>query len=1302
MTAKVEALAVLRAVAQGLAAKLYRLRRIMDGGGGGGGEQQPRVPPLAVQCGLLPDAPRLLHHLARAFPDHPRDCNPEKVDREALDHLQEAAQEYYDLLEPWYLVLWEAMRLREQAVRLLSALSSGITSASFDANPLFMRACMGLLCDFARTVVLVAKVGAPMLLQVYALLSVYVTGGNDPADYIKVVSFAQVCSVPFRTLQLDLESSGALISEALRSIVPVINATAEMAAFKDGSTLLALVTDDPATTLRLQDLAHTHDYKQWMLLGCLIRPYELLRGYKASTAAALLQENFILPVFRDEVILIHDEYAQHVLPKVAEMGKAAKAARSHSKDMEARYRQAKRSHRRIGEVYDLGLKTMAAVHYRQRNLLHHELSNLLLYFSDNLPLLPTYFQIILAALSMAHEEILWYFEHAGVITARDHKTSGLSMLKKSSTVLTQPSGNAICMHHSQHELRPWGSSLIAALAAQEIPDPSVGFLLDVVHQLHSLALEHASTIASQSQKQLVEIGPRLRHKLQSEQLLAANVDPSLIRSLERMCQTLEDVPTSCQAYRKDWLQVSFSLAAANSPMSARQLEDATKGADQEAGIITNLHICYTLCRNVDEVKEQLTELVFRQTMLGPEAQPQHGCAWLNLAKYFPWNCSFEFPEEEEDIVKVAVNYTEEVLESLMAEVERLIAVLQASLGSLDKKLLPVQGAVRLNHAATVGQLARRANPGKLVSLPLSLPLPGSESQYANRAEIQQMERATVGLLALASKLDTMGPQVVAGEVFVPREYLRQRLMGSFHKALEAAAVIDGAVQKPSMVEAALNRHAAILSMIEESTSLQFRDAWTMDDSAAALRDRMAEWLTDQALQLAQPLRKDLVISSEASLAAELEAFVRVFGHAGLEALGLRAGALLDALLARLNTVLGRNHAALGLLAQRADCRLDLNLKTSCESLASLELGLALLIGLGRWLVWRDLVAVSASRTLSGCAPALHLLVQWVNRHLPAGSHPANLYQDAVGELGDAVQKLACGGAHRSWHLLPYLCGSVFALDLWADACMDGHAPALTRAMAAVLDVAASGALPTPPSTSATAAGGSDAPSGDQTCVRITAVLTLAHRASSRAALERRLLFLGRLGEACPGFPHGVLERHLPLALLTSVRQQHQQRVAIMTAPVAAAPTATSPRAADLEAMIDGAFQAPEVDRLGRRGTHGSGAEGGNPLAHVGVLRPTKSLGSHEHANCEGDGVGDAAGPSVLARKLLRSLSIGVAAGGGGRTRPSPAASEPGDDDAASLSPNDSLTGSTPAGSGGDKGKQRARRPLASPLSFGRR
>eukprot|EP00850_Spirogloea_muscicola_P014627 SM000106S13975 [mRNA] locus=s106:328776:339738:+ [translate_table: standard] len=1284
MTAKVEALAVLRAVAQGLAAKLYRLRRIMDAGGGGG-EQQPRVPPLAV-------------------------------DRDALDHLQEAAQEYYDLLEPWYLlrvcaiqVLWEAMRLREQAVRLLSALSSGITSASFDANPLFMRACMGLLCDFARTVVLVAKVGAPMLLQVYALLKVYVTGGNDPADYVKVVSFAQVCSAPFRTLQLDLESSGALISEALRSIVPVINATAEMAAFKDSSTLLALVTDDPATTLRLQDLAHTHDYKQWMLLGCLIRPYELLRGYKASTAAALLQDNFILPVFRDEVILIHDEYAQHVLPKVAEMGKAAKAARSHSKDMEARYRQAKRSHRRIGEVYDLGLKTMAAVHYRQRNLLHHELSNLLLYFSDNLPLLPTSFQIILAALSMAHEEILWYFEHAGVITARDHKTLITISDLSSPTPLT-PSPLEVPL--------PWmGKDTFLSSEEEhngEIPDPSVGFLLDVVHQLHSLALEHASMIASQSQKQLAEIGPRLKHKLQSEQLLVANVDPSLIRSLERMCQILEDVPTSCQAYRKDWLQVSFSLAAANSPMSARQLEDATKGADQEAGIITNLHICYTLCRNVDEVNEQLTELVplrilqyFRPEITMASLPADH--AWAGSTATARLRVAesgqvlpLELLYREEDVVKVAIDYTEEVLESLMAEVERLIAVLQASLGSMDKKVLPVQGAVRLNHAATVGQLARRANPGKLVSLPLSLPLPGSESQYANRAEIQQMERATVGLLALASKLDTMGPQVVAGEVFVPREYLRQRLMGSFHKALEAAAVIDGAVQKPSMVEAALNRHAAILSMIEETTSLQFRDAWTMDDSAAALRDRMAEWLTDQALQLAQPLRKDLVISSEAALATELEAFVRVFGHAGLEALGLRAGALLDALLARLNSVLGRNHAALALLAQRADCRLDLNLKTPCESLASLELGLALLIGLGRWLVWHDLVAVSASRTLSGCAPALHLLLQWVNQHLPAGSRPANLYQDAVGELGDAIQKLACGGAHRSWHLLPNLCGAVFALDLWADACMDGHAPALTRTMTAVLEVAASGALATPPLTSATAAGVGDAPSRDQMCVRIAAVLTLAHRASSRTALERRLLFLGRLAEACPAFPRGVLERHLPLALLTSIRQQHQQRVASTTAQVAAAATATSPRAADLEAMIDGVFQAPEVDRLGRRGTHGSGAEGGNLLAHVGVLRPTKSLGSHEHAHSEGEGVGDAAGPSVLARKLLRSLSIGVAVGGGGRTRPSPTASEPGDDDAASLSPNDTPTSSSPVGSGGDKGKQRARRPLASPLSFGRR
>jgi NCK-associated protein 1 len=92
---------------------------------------------------------------------------------------------------------------------------------------------------------------------------------------------------------------------------------------------------------RAQDLANIDTYREWVLLGYLVCPVELLRVRAVDIAMVILKESLLLPLFRDEYIFLHEEYQQHVLPRIVESKKLAKAGRSKARDADAEYNLAK-------------------------------------------------------------------------------------------------------------------------------------------------------------------------------------------------------------------------------------------------------------------------------------------------------------------------------------------------------------------------------------------------------------------------------------------------------------------------------------------------------------------------------------------------------------------------------------------------------------------------------------------------------------------------------------------------------------------------------------------------------------------------------------------------------------------------------------------------------------------------------------------------------------------------------------------------------------------------------------------------
>ncbi|GAB2241412.1 hypothetical protein Droror1_Dr00018187 [Drosera rotundifolia] len=139
--------------------------------------------------------------------------------------------------------------------------------------------------------------------------------------------------------------------------------------------------------MRAQDLANVTSYREWVLLGYLVCPDELLRVTSIDIALVVLKENLVLPLFRDEYILLHEEYQLYVLPRILETKRLAKAGRSKQKEADLEYSVAKQVEKVLSKVHEQALLSCDSIHHERRILLKQEIGRMVLFFSDQPSLL---------------------------------------------------------------------------------------------------------------------------------------------------------------------------------------------------------------------------------------------------------------------------------------------------------------------------------------------------------------------------------------------------------------------------------------------------------------------------------------------------------------------------------------------------------------------------------------------------------------------------------------------------------------------------------------------------------------------------------------------------------------------------------------------------------------------------------------------------------------------------------------------------------------------------------------------------
>ncbi|CAM8940684.1 unnamed protein product [Rhodiola kirilowii] len=1054
-------------------------------------------------CSSLPNSPKLCVFLAKKFPEHFTKLPLDKVDKVALDSMHDNAQLHLQSLEPWVQLLLDLMAFREQALRLILDISSTVITLLPHQNSLILHAFMDLFCSFVRVNLFAEKIPRKMILQVYNLLHATIRNERDCDFYHRhrlmlsyylsqvqltvarlheVVQFIDSYDPPLKGLHEDLNFISPRIGEILEAVGPIIILLTDTKKIRNEGFLSPFhprfpdILTNSAHPMRARDLANLTSYREWVLLGYLVCPDELLRVTSIDIAlVSRAEENLVLSLFRDEGdlqcqlketiisshILLHEDYQQYVLHDIGV-----------KEDGKIRAYKAKRGRYGIqycktGEVYEQAIISCDAVHHERRILVKQEIGRMVLFFTDQPSLLAPNIQMVFSALALAQYEIIWYIQHAKIA------------ISKTKT------GRSIPV-----EIDPG--------------DSTIGFLLDGIDRLCCLVRKYMSAIRGYALSYLSSCAGRIRFLLGTPGMVALDLDSTMKGYFQQIVQHLENVPKvqgenvsaiACDlsALRKDWLSILMMVTSARSSINIRHLEKATVSTGKE-GILTEGNSAYNWSRCVDELESQLTKhgslrnlyfyhqhltVVFRNTMFGPEGRPQHCCAWLGVASSFPECASVIIPEEVTKIGRDAVFYVESLIESIMGGLEGLINILdsEGGFGSLETQLLPEQAAFYMNYVSRVPVPSTKSPKGIT-----GFALPGYESYPENNDSVKMLEAALQRLTNLCSVLNDMEPICVLNHVFVLREYMRECILNNFKRRLLTILRADSDLQRPTVLESLICRHVGIIHLIEQHISMDLTnglreillsEAFTGPVTSLHLFEKSDVQNTGSAIEAVcnwyiENIVKDVTganivfapsrrcfksarpvgghFPESTTDLRELQAFTRIFGGYGVDRLHRMLKEHAAALLNCINTSLRSNRELLESVANSMHAGDRLERDNCMKQILDMETVIGFCVQAGQALAFDEILAEAAGTILKEGAPLIYSLLDGVVKHLPdeipekkdvrrirGVANSVGIGFDHDSEWVKSVLDEVWGAIDGSWSLLPYFFATFMTSNVWNNA-----------------------------------------------------------------------------------------------------------------------------------------------------------------------------------------------------------------------------------------------------------------------------
>ncbi|EGG24359.1 component of SCAR regulatory complex [Cavenderia fasciculata] len=717
---------------------------------------------------------RAIKNLMAKFPDFPE---LDKV--QGVELLTSRAKQYVEDLEPHYDTLVDCCDWRDACFSLLQEISGTTASIKFTNSIQLAAAFMDLVVLYVKIHVLIGMIGdRRTVLGVFARLFQHIRSAVEP-NYQRTVRWVHDFSdAPIKKLQDEFRAINDTIGHILASVAESYAKRKFITQLRrDGALNLILKPEDIARPIQDQyrtDLAYGARMNQWILFGALCAPGTLGTPSAIELVKFALSEGFHLPIFKDISFPIHSEFS------------------SLFKNYKSKTIQLQKQRKVIKEATQASCTDAPRKHYEKRIYVRQELEAMYNLFRDRPCLLAPKFNVLLAALSMAKDEIFWYFRH--------HESTPPEKVKK--------------YYNKQNDIR----------------DKRISSLLYFIDKLIGLVYQNKQII----QNYYVEyiIGADLLgltkiltpHVLQTAGTTVTQTINTIVSELKQIQGGMIDYNFS--ALRDNWMRLEYLLYSSSCSL---------KESDSQH-ISSRLNLVFIHSLNVDSIDQQLEEYsqlaglwsfkdglltAFDQAIMEGADQPTQAMIFLRLLSQFPNTVPTQFfPEEKEFIGKECADLANGALNKIANRIVQILssAVIQQFQAN-ENQLADVNAAFPLL------QKRKDWRPPKDFVTPVE---PGSESHFKGRANLEQLRMYQKNAFQLCTALNEFMEISVHDHVFVPREFLRERMTATLKQYMRQTALPTSPADpttliRPSSYETQLHVFLGVLQMVENYVEIDVGD-----------------------------------------------------------------------------------------------------------------------------------------------------------------------------------------------------------------------------------------------------------------------------------------------------------------------------------------------------------------------------------------------------------------------------------------------------------------------------------------------
>ncbi|KAJ7380999.1 Nck-associated protein 1 [Desmophyllum pertusum] len=674
-------------------------------------------------------------------------------------------------LSNYYYTFVDVMEFRDKTSELLTEIDASFLHFDITLNYDLTKTYLDLIVTYASLMMLVARVDDRKAVLGLFSHAFEMKNGRGEDSFPRLGSMIVEYENPLKKIAEQFVPHQQRVSTALHSVHEIYvrrNAAGEqwrqsqiVSIISAPLQMLNPVTSDvpPVEYLSLETI------QKWILFGYTLCHQQLAMPGVTDMWKIALQDGYCITLFRDEVIMYHKEF-QNLLDGMKGYNKRVKD---------------------IQDAATQALTTRGPIHKERRNYLRTALKEMSLILSDQPGLLGPKILVVLQALNMTKDEIMWLVRHA---------------------CNSPPKGRK--------------------LNQEDYVDVKLPELLLVVEEIRGMIQKYVSVLQRYFVQYLCGFDVAvLKEVVQKISVCSDDISIIMTSFIEDLSQlNVKQVEAGdtfdFESLRLDWMRLQAYTSVRGAAPELKENRDL-------AVLMNNVAFHSKLVDAPERLLNEISDLsifcfypsFFEETFLKCVEDPnysRYSIAFPMICGHFMSSCTGEFcPEERHVIGERSLSAVNLFLDCMAKEARNILSQLCPDHIQLNQQLWQLK-AVRL---MTELSADRKKDKNKKNVQSEFVP-PGSESFRKTRESLTMLDRKLIALTEICRGITHTEAVPVWEHIFAPREYLSSQLEEFFTKSVVTMVQFDSVNQtiaRPSDVLSNIKAMMATLRSLENYTGV---------------------------------------------------------------------------------------------------------------------------------------------------------------------------------------------------------------------------------------------------------------------------------------------------------------------------------------------------------------------------------------------------------------------------------------------------------------------------------------------------